>query len=192
MYPDLMSHAGGSTKKDYIPDDASVSTRQTEGSALTMGLGVAEDGEEDNLRQPSIWEKKQAMEIQAGRSQVMREPSSWEELKLALSVSVTDKRSAHSGKGSTVDAEATSPSRPGTADSTGPPASNSELADGGTEMALSAKAMRKKEIRRLRKLGQTILPIIKHKPYIDAKTSYFEAYPAPVPERRKYTGKATL
>ena len=59
-------------------------------------------------------------------------------------------------------------------------------------MALSAKAMRKKEIRRLRKLGQTILPIIKHKPYIDAKTSYFEAYPAPVPERRKYTGKATL
>lgn len=189
-YPDLMSQAGGSTKKDEIPDDASISTRHTEGSALTMGVGVAQY-DEDSLRQPSIWEKKQAVEIQAGRSQVIREPSSWEELKLALSVSATDKRSAHGGKSTTLDIDTTSPSRPDTAESTDRPAPVAP-ADGGTEMALSAKAMRKKEIRRLRQLGQTILPIIKNKPYLDAKASYFAAYPAPMPERRKYTGKSTL
>ena len=145
-YADLVSQAGNSTKKEEILDDVSISTRQTEGSALTIGVNVADEGDEENLRQPSIWEKKQAMEIQAGRSQVMREPSSWEELKLALSVSVTDKRSSHSGSSNHLDADATGLSRPGTAESTNRSASNVALpVEGGTEMALSAKAMRKKK-----------------------------------------------
>ena len=201
-FPDLMSQTG-STKKDEIPDDASISTRHTEGSALTsgLGLGVDPDVDEDNFRQPSIWEKKQAMEIQAGKSTVMREPSSWEELKLALSCSLTDKRSAVGGSSLALEASTSSPSRPGTADSRkessggnrGGTGSGSSGADsGGTEMALSAKAMRKKEIKRLKKLGQTILPIIKNKPYLQAKGAYFDAYPAPIPAERKYAGKATL
>ena len=187
-----------------------IATRHTEASALTGLPGlVDEDGEvEENLRQPSIWEKKQTTDILAGKSQVIREPSSWAELKLALSVSQTDKRSSHQGGGATLGASTSlgsleaPTSRPGTAMTTSSTASNNDKEatggtgpatdSGGTEMALSAKAMKKKQLRKLRALGQTILPIVKNKSYLDAKKAYFTAFPAPTPANRTYKGKASL
>ena len=209
-YQDMMSQAGSSKQGKEEPDDMTISTRHTEASALTGLPGlVDEDGEvEENLRQPSIWEKKQTMEILAGKSQVIREPSSWAELKLALSVSQTDKRSSHQGGGATLGASTSlasleaPTSRPGTAMTTSSTASNNDKEatggtgpatdSGGTEMALSAKAMKKKQLRKLRALGQTILPIVKNKSYLDAKKAYFTAFPAPAPANRTYKGKASL
>jgi len=56
------------------------------------------DEEEDELRQPSIWEKKQLMEMSTGHLSTLQTPSNWGELKLALSGSLTEKRSAHLGR----------------------------------------------------------------------------------------------
>lgn len=173
--------------------------------------GLVDEEGDDDLRQPSIWEKKQTMEITNGKSTYIREPSSWAELKLALSVSQTDKRSSHqAGPSASLGASQSvgsfedgggSLSRPGTSTSQSTEGGGMEGAgaapgpatdSGGTEMALSAKAMQKKQLKRLRALGQTILPIVKNKSYLAAKSSYFEAYPAPLPVARTYKGKATL
>ncbi len=206
-YQDMMSQAGSSKQGKEADDDITISTRHTEASALTGLPGlVDEDGEvEENLRQPSIWEKRQSMEVMAGKSTVIREPSSWEELKLALSVSQTDKRSNHQGGSLTASTSLgsleASTSRPGTSMTASSTASNDKEAtgtpgpatdSGGTEMALSAKAMKKKQLRKLRALGQTILPIVKNKSYIDAKKSYFQAFPVPIPAEKTYKGKSTL
>jgi hypothetical protein len=218
-FQDMMSQASGSkapgNKVEDIADDMTISTRHTEGSAMTGLPGLVDEEGDGDLRQPSIWEKKQTMEITNGKSTFIREPSSWAELKLALSVSQTDKRSNHqAGPAASLGASQSlgaledgggSLSRPGTSTSqstegggregSGAAAAggNGPATDsGGAEMALSAKAMQKKQLKRLRALGQTILPIVKNKSYLAAKSSYFEAYPAPLPVARAYKGKATL
>ena len=198
--PDLASVASMNSKsktKDMsiIEDDHTISTHHTNDS---FHQEVDIDLEEGDLRQPSIWEKKQSMDIQTGKSMVYREPSCWEELKLALSSSMTDKRSAHSlAAKKNNDSMTFDESRVSTAGSRSRPASSVAKRDGGestvegekdggTEMALSAKAMRKREIRRLKALGQKILPIVKGKSYLTAKDAYFDVYPAPLPKIQTY------
>jgi hypothetical protein len=184
------------TKGDMsmIEDDHTISTHHTNDS---FNQDVDLDLGDGDLRQPSIWEKKQSMEMQTGKSMVYREPSCWEELKLALSSSMTDKRSAHSLAAKKNDTMTFDESRVSTAGSRSRPSSSVAQREGtegsaggekdaGTEMALSAKAMRKREIRRLKALGQKILPIVKGKSYLTAKDAYFEEYPAPLPRIQTY------
>ncbi len=183
--PDLISvptGVGGSVADVDMNDDHSISTRHTAdcSSVYTMQQDYNED--EDDLKQPSIWEKKQLMEMSTGKIAHMHTPTNWGELKLALSSSFTEKRSAHlSSLSPTTTMSVESPERPGTS-SRGTEGEES----GGSSMVLSAKVQRKKELMRLRALGTIVLPIVKGKSYKNAKEAYFHKFPAPLPARRTY------
>lgn len=202
--PELMSIGGGGSKapqgtgashaNDDYDDGATISTHHT-ADASSIYTALQDNNEEEDLRQPSIWEKRQQMDITAGKSSFLRTPSSWNELKLALSSSLTDKRSSHLGTGSSSptplgsrpttqggEREEKSPSKDGSGTSGG---SGSE-AQPKSPTGLSAKQKKKLEIARLKALGQIVLPIVKGKSYKDAKESYFSKHPAPVPALRTY------
>ncbi len=219
--PELMSIGGGGgaasvaggtqggaaagNQDQEVVDDNTISTVHTaDASSIYTAQEQAGFEESDGLKQPSIWEKKQLFDIAAGKTNSARNPSSWKELKLALSSSFTDKRSCHVAPNPGLG----SPTRDGGGTGTLPPTSSAPesktlAADdaaqskGGVDSAasstgLSAKQKQKKEIARLRALGSQVLPLVKGKCYKDAKQTYFEKFPAPMPALRTYKGSMAM
>ncbi len=210
--PELMSISGSKAPRATesnpaeVNDDESLSTHHTaDASSVYTGIADAQIVDEDDLKQPSIWQKKQMMDIQTGSSQIMRVPSSWNELKLALSCSMTDKRSAHLPPNSTSPGGALGRSQSmqnttslstlhaDTHVNTGidrESNDNSAQPKDESTTGMSAKQIKRKEIERLRSLGHIVLPLVKGKAYKDAKNTYFTQYPAPVPPVRTYHANA--
>jgi hypothetical protein len=107
-----------------------------------------------------------------------------------LSCSFTDKRSSHLAPGATTTPVTESPAdtRPGTgqpAVTTSGAAENKSPTKESTT-GLTAKQKQKREIMRLKALGSQVLPLVKGKAYKEAKETYFNKFPAPMPPLRTY------
>ncbi len=193
-----VSQAGGSIA-DPADDNNTISTVHTadQSSIYTAQQDIPfEEG--DDLRQPSIWEKRQKMDISSGKTTMMRTPSSWTDLKLALSSSFTEKRSSHLAPGSPTLNDSPKNSRPGTGLSTsseiptaGPESTAQPKHDGGST-GLTVKQKQKREMMRLKSLGSQVLPIVKGKAYKEAKQAYFTKFPAPMPPLRTYESSLSM
>jgi len=181
------SKAAGGTVDDY-DDNATISTHHT-ADASSIYTNLQDNHEEEDLRQPSIWEKRQQMDMQVGKSTMLHTPCSWSDLKLALSSSLTDKRSSHLGAPKNVSSPPQPGTRPGSTGETareGPGRDAKSAAEVSSPAGLTLKQKKKHEIARLKALGEVVLPIVKGKNYKDAKELYFARHPAPVPSIRTY------
>ena len=178
-----------------MADDNTISTAPDTADGSTIYTEQVFE-ETDGLRQPSIWEKKQQLDIAAGKSTLVRNPSSWRELKLALSSSFTDKRSCLVAPHP---AGLDSPSRDAVPPSPGPESktladntAQAKKSDDGSSTGTTAKQKKKMEIARLKLLGSQVLPLVKGKSYKGAKETYFNKFPAPMPAIRSYKSTMAL
>jgi hypothetical protein len=192
---------GGGDNQD---DNNTISTVHTAdaSSIYTAQQGAGTDNfDEDDLKQPSIWEKRQKMEEASGKRTQFRTPSSWNDLKLALSCSLTEKRSSHLQASPGSPEHTPSVSRPESPNKTtsnntantlsqsktdNSSLSASSSSSSSSSSGLTLKQQKKQEIAKLKSLGATVLPIVKGKAYKDAKDAYFKKFPAPVPAIRTY------
>lgn len=153
------------------------------------------EDEEDIDRPASIWEKVQAQHRLAGEE--TRDPSTWAELKLALSTSLTEKRFGQMTKGTAAGVEG---SHHGHHASTSRLPSvmhaSASLQELQQEAALEApapaatssfaKALEaKKQMQKIRALSASVLPLVKgkHMSFVQAKETYLQSFPPQMPAR---------
>ena len=146
------------------------------------------EDEDDNDRPASIWEKVQKQHRLAGEE--TRDPSTWAELKLALSTSLTEKHFGQTAKSMAAGTDISAHSHHASTSRLPSVVNGSSVQDLKLEAAKEAPAAvatssfakaleAKKQMQKIRALSASVLPLVKgkHLSFIKAKETYLQSYP---------------